>query len=239
MKTAILYSGHARTFARTCANHRWMLYRHFGDFEIFASLVDDKDGGDMAALLRHYYPGRAHVELVSQPEHIPLPAGCPDESTYRQGQPFTHEPYWISVPPQGVLKQLWHLQRVWTFFEEGDLRTHDRIVRVRPDLWFHSLRPPFTPAPNDAFVPWWGRFGGQNDRFAIMGWRAADRYFTTFDRLDESIKAGAPLHPESLISHSLESAVVRRIEVEFSTLRNNGEMRPPEITAADIAAGIG
>ena len=44
MKTALLYSGHARTFARTFANHRWMLYRHFSDFEIFASLVDDADG---------------------------------------------------------------------------------------------------------------------------------------------------------------------------------------------------
>lgn len=240
MKTAILYSGHARTFARTFANHRWMLYRHFSDFAIFASLVADADGENMRKLLVDAYGSKAKVELVKQPDHIPLPAGCPAEESWRLGQPFMHEPYWISVSPQAVLKQLWHLERVWDFAieETTDDRFADIIVRVRPDIWFHSLRVPAQLLPRDALVPWWGQFGGVNDRFAVLGYRAAASYFRAFSEAPAAIAQGAPLHPESLVAHAIRSELVRRIAVEFSTVRTNGEIRPPEISAADIAQGV-
>jgi len=155
-----------------------------------------------------------------------------------QGRPYTHEPYAISVSPQAVLAQLWQLNECWKLFERtrGDT-CYDTIVRCRPDLWFHSFQPPPKTYARDAHVPSWGRFGGVNDRFAILGHDAAPRYFKTFSSLDILWGEGCPIHPESLVSAALEegrATVVPLKSCEFSTLRKNGEMRPPEITAVDL-----
>ena len=66
--------------------------------------------------------------------------------------------------------------------------------------------------------------------------------FQTFAKLQKLIDAGCPIHPESLVKASLRDGycIVRdNLAVEFSTLRKTGEMRPPEISAIDIAhAGL-
>jgi hypothetical protein len=240
MKTAILYSGHARTFAQCAANHKWMLWRHFPDAHIFASLVDDDDAQRFRAVCLHYGvpEERLHVELVKQPDHIPLPEGCPPEDSYTRGRPFMHEPYAISVPPQAVLKQLWHLQRAWLFADTFN-EEFDCYVRVRPDLWFHSfaMKPAIIYGAL-AFVPWWGRFGGVNDRFAVLGPLAARRYFATFHYVGKMIEQGCPLHPESLVAESLAGCHVRKLAVEFSTIRKGEPARAPEVLACDIAEGL-
>jgi hypothetical protein len=259
MKTALLYSGHARTFAYCAPNHRWMVWRHFKDAHVFASLVDDSDADLFRTRCKSLGvpQDHIHVELVRQPEHIPLPAGCPAEGSYIEGQNFMHEPYAISVPPQAVLKQLWHLNRVWQFASES-VESFDCYVRIRPDLWFHSFtRPDFCGVktidgkikleyeiqPVSAFVPWWGRFGGVNDRFAILGAKAAQAYFTTYRNIEAMIDEGCALHPESLVARGLTYgtsgiAVVHKMAVEFSTVRKDGKWRPPEISAGDIAEGL-
>jgi hypothetical protein len=239
MKTAILISGHARTFARCYRNQKWQVFRHFDDPYFFVSVVDDEDAEAMELLRKDYLADRVFIERVKQPDHIALPAGCPPEESWRLGQPFMHEPYAISVPPQAVLKQLWHLGRVWDFFTRDNAITDfDRFVRVRPDLWFHSYTPPVFD--DVAFVPWWGRFGGCNDRFAILSPRAANAYFSAFDNAPHLIAQGCPLHPESLVRATLgmDFIRVRKLAVEFSTLRKNGEMRQPEYLMGDIAEGL-
>src|SRR5690606_40937404 len=91
--------------------------------------------------------------------------------------------------------------------------------------------------PMMALTPWWGRFGGVNDRFAILGYHAACAYFTTYSRAQAFLESGCPLHPESLIKASLEAAGCRfddTLDVSFSTLRANGERRFPEIMLQDL-----
>jgi hypothetical protein len=130
---------------------------------------------------------------------------------------------------------------------------YDVIIRCRPDLWFHSFETPdfgtrehsqagetFTlpmhiPRQATAYVPWWGKFGGSNDRFAMMGPISAHSYFTTYSRIPELAQDGCPIHPESLIHASIATNEIKPLFAEFSTLRTNGEMRGPEISTIDLA----
>jgi hypothetical protein len=166
-----------------------------------------------------------------------MPAGVPDESTWRSGACFTHEPYAISVPPQAVLRQLWQLNETWKLYMRSGDFGHDTFLRIRPDLWMHSFCGGAKPLSIIAATPWWGRFGGINDRLAVMGPRAAAAYFTTFEHIPDLIAAGCPLHPETLVRASIESAgchVSDGLLAEFSTLRSNGESRGPEISPIDF-----
>ncbi len=96
------------------------------------------------------------------------------------------------------------------------------------------------PVRDIAYCPWWGRFGGVNDRFAIMGWSAAFEYHTTYDKIPSLLSKGCPFHPESLVAASMAEKEIRikPLQTEFSTYRIAGDPRPhrpPEISAGDIA----
>ncbi len=234
MKTVFIYSGGMRSFDRTWRNHQWFIWRHFKDARFYCCTEDDEDAHKVSFL-----PPGATVRKVKQPEMV-MPAGCPP--TWTQGQPYMHEPYAISVPPSAVMGQLWMLREGWRLYEEGGEHA-DLVIRIRPDLWFHSFElssPCLESKPKSyAATPWWGRFGGVNDRFALLRPAAAKNYFTTYDKVAEHIKRGCPLHPESLVWYSLASdspALINdRMKAEFSTLRKSGEMRPPEISLIDLA----
>ncbi len=254
MKAAILISGHMRTFAECLPNIRWMLLRHFPDADFFVSTIEDEDASSFKLLSNHPELVPAHVIHARQPEFV-LPKQCPAK-WQGTNRPFMHEPYAISVSPQAVIGQLWQLQNVWELYSANPVfATHDIVIRLRPDLWFHEfelpieiarsskLAPGLKPAffPNMIFSPWWGRFGGVNDRLGIMGREAALHYFTTFSKISRLVAAGCPLHPESLVRASLEEgdAMFCQLDAVFSTRRKAGEMRPPEILASDIATRAG
>lgn len=134
----------------------------------------------------------------------------------------------------------------------------DTIIRLRADLWFHSFEDPLQhqnvryteggypigravykrePAKDECFTPGWGEFGGINDRFAILGFRAAKSYFTVFDAIPELLADGCPFHPESLVEAALEAGKVdlhRTLKTYFSTERLDGTRRWPEITPMDM-----
>ena len=65
-----------------------------------------------------------------------------------------------------------------------------------------------------------------NDRFAILGARAAEAWFTTYARLGELLALGCPLHQESLVAASLEQfgcKVSETLTADFSFVRQSGE----------------
>jgi len=228
MSTAVLISGHARTFRHTFANQYWMVLRHLDNPTFFVSVVDDADAAGIEEILgRRYEADQFHVERVTQPT-IPEPPGSPE----------FHAPAAIKGTVQGILRQLWHLDRVQEF--AGCLDSFDTVVRLRPDLWFHRFVPPRLALLNLSCVtPYWGSYGGVNDRFAIMGNEAALAYFSTLGALPELLAQGCPLHPESLISRSLELCDVhidRTLQTEFSTLRTTGQLEWPQIEHYDTAA---
>lgn len=245
MKTAIILTGHMRTFDRCLPTLHWCVFRHFPDADFFVSTIADADA-TKAGLLRVKYPfARTEIEAVpEQPDCVAelRAAGVTLPAEWKRGQPYTHEPAPISVHPQAVLRQLWQLRRGWELFQNTAGAEHyDVIIRCRPDLWFHSFTKPemlgVLSGTGWCWSPWWGKFGGINDRFAIMEKGAAPRYFGTYSRIPELMNAGCPLHPESLLAASLdnEPVIAQPLFAEFSTLRASGEMRPPEISMIDLA----
>jgi len=98
-------------------------------------------------------------------------------------------------------------------------------------------------------MPWWGRFGGCNDRMAILGKKAAPIYFNLYNHIESLLKDGCPFHPETLLLAHLERNHVRvkhTLNAMFGTLRlprphpENPkqiiqEMRFPEIQQHEIA----
>lgn len=236
MKTAIILTGAMRSFERCLPNLQWIVFRHFPNAKFYIATEDDEDA-HKADLLKG-----ATVRKVKQPQMI-IPIGCP--TTWTQGMPYMHEPYAISVHPSAVMGQLWMLREGWKLFKEAN-EPAELVIRCRPDLWFHSFEVPpmfvdgknfFTDGRESiASVPWWGRFGGVNDRFALLGAKAAEHYFTTYDKIPRLISEGAPLHPESLVAASLhdgKASICDDMKAEFSTLRKDGQIRYAEITAID------
>ncbi len=247
MKTAVIISGHMRTFAVCLPTFRWQVLRHFGDeIDFYVSTVEDANAPTWK-LLEKAFPHRpVYCEVLPSQPTIPVPPEWGDETKWQANVCHTWEPYAISVSPQAVLRQLWQLNEAWKLYRRSGPTDHTIIIRARPDLWFSGFQMPDSLVAHPtaiidsqkAFTPWWGRFGGINDRFAMLGAEAASNYFRTFTRLPELIAAGAPMHPETLIRASMELAgciVDDTLRVEFSTVRNNGEARAPEIGPIDIA----
>lgn len=234
-----------RSFDKCLPNLQWHVFRHFPGARFYVATQQDEDWTKVAALSNIGHP--CIHRALEQPEMI-IPTGCPSEWT--PGKPYMHEPYHISVDPRAVLGQLWMLREGWRLYQEAN-DPADLIIRCRPDLWFHSFEMPNehdfyiqgNGATNSyldrgAFTPWWGRFGGCNDRFALLGKRAAEHYFTAYDKLPKLMAHGAPLHPETVVAASVrdgECFINDDLKAEFSTLRKSGEMRPPEITLIDLA----
>lgn len=238
-KTAIIMTGHTRTLAKCLPTLQWHVFRLFPDARIFFSTIDDEDFQECEQPVGDWTIDAVKDQPKWEFDHPWVP-----------GTMFTHEPYSISVSPQAVVAQLWQLNEGWRLYLKNTAEQDfaNLFIRCRPDLWFHSFEVPKFPltssghgrevAPWACFTPWWGQFGGSNDRFAIMGREAAEHYFTTFTKLDRLRQEGCPLHPESLVKASLLDGKVDHrpiLKAEFSTLRNNGEMRPPEISGIDIA----
>lgn len=246
MTTAIIITGAMRSADKCLPNLHWFVFRHFPDAKFYIATHDDADA-HKTKLYEEKYPGRVTVKLLTQPEMI-APPGCPTVWN-GAGQPYMHEPYAISVPPAAVLGQLWTLRQGWALFEEAGEPEPTLVIRCRPDLWFHSFVGRHWPARSQtydgvvrqeylAFAPWWGRFGGVNDRFAWLGAEAAKAYFTTYDAIPDLVKRGCPLHPESLVAAALRDGhahVEDFLQAEFSTLRTDGHFRGPEISAIDMA----
>lgn len=224
MKTAVIYSGQARTFGQLFENHWWHVLRKLEDPEFFVSVQDDAQAADMTRLWEKFPPDRVHIEYVEQPT-LPDPA---PESKWLNLYPR-------SSPAQSVLRQLWALNRARLFSVHADL-----VIRLRPDLAFARFE---MPRHRDishlsCHTPWWSRWGGVNDRVAVMGCDAAFHYFTTFTKIDRLRALGCPFHPEQLIAASLEDGRIEpshTLAAEFITVRLDGSHVPMDATQIELA----
>ena len=255
MKTAVLYTGHMRTFAQCLPTQYWQVLRHYApQIDFYVSTIRDEDAESWKLLEKLFPSAKVFVEVVPEQPQLALPAGLPPESAWREGACFSWEPFAISVPPQAVLRQLRQLNETWKLYKRSGEFGHTTILRMRPDTWMHGFVPVSAeraqtlstgrntyvapaPFPGCAETPWWGRFGGINDRMAVLGEKAAEAYFTTFERVPALVASGCPFHPESLVCASLTAAGCppsHKLKAEFSTLRKNGECRSPEISPIDF-----
>lgn len=238
MKTAVLYSGHMRSFRHCLENHCHQVFRHFPEADYFLSTVEDEDSSSVD-LLKECFSGQVREISVHplQPP-FPLPPSVPADlarGDRKQGSPFE-----IVATPQGVIGQYWQLQNVWNLVPQD--HDYECFIRIRPDIYFHEFTRTAPSFELDAHLPWWGRWGGCNDRFGLMGALAAEQYFTTFSRLTELTEMGCPLHPESLLKFSLERrgcVLHEKLKTSFSKMGRDGKiLRGPEVDAIDIVHAL-
>lgn len=222
MKTCVLISGQTRSFASVLKNLNWQVFRRLENPTFFVSVADDAQAADAYLLEGYGYP--VHIERVTQPK-LPEPpfSAC-------SGAPYTPTPNNQTVV-QSILRQLWAYQRVWAFMKEKSNGQFETFVRCRPDLHFHRFdMPKFAhlgiPGSGDFFGPWKATCGGVNDRFSLMGPVAASAYFNALDALPELLKAGCPLHPETIQKAALERAgctISNTLLAEFTCIRLPGK----------------
>lgn len=258
MKTAVLISGHTRTFGIDAVyrSQKWHVFNQLPDPHFFCSVVNDAQASALDRLIAEY--GASHVFI----EKIPAQPDCEAElgvdkatlAAFTAFAPYALAPH---ASPQTILRALWHQQQTWKWHlanlqPELGAPKFDLYVRHRPDLFFHRLQVPEI-APADVCVPYWGSYGGINDRFAIMGHDAARHYFTAYSRVSEMLMDGCPMHPETLSGAVLDSSPVRvrpTLIAEFTGIRlpnaeGKCEAVPAVITEQDhfrhraaLAAGL-
>ena len=234
MKTVVIYSGQARTFARTYPNQKWFLLRRLVNPVFFVSVADDADAKSME-VLRKDWP-EVHIEYVNPPKLEEPPFALTDAAPYSITPTRTPD----IGPLQGIMRQLWHNSRAWKFFtENAKMDEFTSIVRCRPDLHFQHYREAlWTPAPREAITPRWGTYGGVNDRFAIMGREAAQAWLTAYDVLPALLEKGCPFHPETLIAAALENAgcfSTPGLDAWFAFRRTDGSFEHPIVLPQDFA----
>jgi len=104
----------------------------------------------------------------------------------------------------------------------------DFAVRVRGDtMYYNPVESSTSWKKSVLYVPRFSSFWGACDRFAYGDREVMGKYHTILDRLPEFIEAGACFHPESLVLRATGCAITRT-DVLFSTVRNSGEVRPPQ-----------
>lgn len=237
LKTVVIISGQLRSFAECLPSQRWQVYRRLTNPVFFVSCAKD-DQAQEAELLKRYYP-EVHIEHIEQPKQLLVPKW--DEPKVPQAA----HPFPPSTDAQGILKQLWSLNRAWEFIGSA-VEKGDWVIRQRPDLLMRRFERPnaYDGGANRggmfsdmAYLPAWSRWGGVNDRFGIMGASAAKAYFTTFQRVQELCDEGCPLHPESLVMGSMEKDhinIQNTLVAEFDTLRMDGMVIRSDANVTDI-----
>jgi hypothetical protein len=209
---AVLISGQMRTLDKTVTS----IKECYPNADFFVHAVQDKDS-DKAFLLR---PKALCIEPQSEMSER-------KEYTWQLGRGCQGV--------QGVLKQLWGLDRCWQLYESSGVQ-YDWVVRCRADLKILKRSEDPHQLPPAVYIPKFCNFFGYNDRFAFGPHAAMKRYFTRRTLLDQYINEGNIFHPESFLAWTLKGLPVARTNVVFSTLRENGVLTQPVYKAewADV-----
>lgn len=225
MKTAVLISGQLREFARCYPTQRWQVYRRHEPCEFFLVIQRQPDADEILTPLLRDYPGKVHVLQLDDPD-LPI---SPAVSKGWHEAPFAN-----AAPAKNLLLQHWYQEQVWRFYVEKsgwhrDATQHRLVIRQRADNFFHE----YEPAPNAGldravYTPWWGTFGGLNDRFALIYPKAAPDYFGVYGKIEAALAAGAPFHPETLLRYSCAGWHCWHVHTIFSTARPKGHPQYPQ-----------
>lgn len=210
MKIAILMSGQMRTLDVCADSFRRCVLDPMSaeaDVTVYCAAAADED----AHKAYEHLPAGSRISIDEQPTL--------DEANYllRSGKGV--------CGVQSVLKQFWSWLRVWELAQGDDF---DFAVRVRGDaMYYNPVESSTSWKKNTLYVPRFSSFWGVCDRFGYGDREIMRKYHTILERLPEFMDAGAAFHPESLVIRATDCAI-ERTNVLFSTVRNTGEVRPPQ-----------
>lgn len=237
MKTAVLLSGQLRSIARTWPMIRWHVLRHYPACEFFIVVQDTPEVQFVDTLRAELGAGRVHVDARPDPD-------LSEFLTPQLSTAYHWAPYANAAPAHQLLLQHHYQAEVWKLLcSVSNPESFGTFIRLRGDNLFHDFTPPARDATffNTCYTPRWARFGGLNDRCAVMGEEAAHAYFNVWGAIPALLAEGCPFHPETLLKAQLERENVRiceTLDTHFSTLRVDGRVRhwTSEVLPCDIAA---
>lgn len=226
MKTAVIISGEARTFKACWPTQYWQVYRHLEDVHFFVHVAADDQANDMTLIWKHFPVSSARIAVDNPPVDLWAP---PANAAFGA-------PYFVHPDLGRIIRQWWHWREAWRMLQQSD-QVFDRVIRMRPDNYFQAKVEPREPLARSGFFPWWGRWGGENDRFAILGIEATLAYSLLFENVGELLNQGCPLHPETMLAAQLEhhEIGIQHADFEFATQRMDGTRREPEYTPRELA----
>lgn len=250
MKTAVIISGQTRTFARCLPSLYFHVFRKLENPHFYASVANDSDASAIDLLRTQYPDAPVFIEKVDQPTLAEPPLALADFAPYAITPTRTPG----IGPLQGILRQQWHMSRAYKFAMANGAGDADMFIRCRPDLHFHNLQLEVTknvqweetryvigllPTTHSAYTPYWGNYGGVNDRFALLGKDAAKAYFETYDNLAAMLSEGCPFHPETLVAYAMTRAGItihRTLTAEFAFRRPDGSFDHMVVLPQELAA---
>lgn len=148
-----------------------------------------------------------------------------------QRQPDIYRDDWASV--RNHLHQLASLKRAWPLIEQAR-PGFDRVLFIRPDLFYHDDFPlariaPLLSAPNAIALPDWGGFRGLNDRLAFAGMEAARHYANRLDLIPD-FTAKQPIRPERMLARALflGGCTAMALPVRATRVRADGRRHPED-----------
>jgi len=205
---ALLFSGQVRTLD-VCLDS---IKRVFPDSDVYAHAYSDEDTPKLELL----DPVRAVIEPSKEmPER--------KEYTWQTGR-------WC-YGVQGMLKQLWSLKRSWEIYANTK-HQHKWIARCRYDIqYFSQLEPDIESWDCDIILPKHDNWWGYNDRFGIIKYEVAERYFTRLNFLDAYINKGGTMHHETFFKSVMEPYRVMRTNLTHKTIRKDGTVVEPTYRA--------
>jgi len=234
LKIVIAYFGITRSLPDTLSSIQENVVescRQFAQTESIAHLYDLKNVKNTRSDENTPVDRHAYKQLdLDQIEHA-TPNSAPIRETISRIKGYGD--YWDDEGQSlsNLIHQLHSLSHVT---EMARNRNADVVVFCRPDILYHDsfssgLKKALNAKKELALLPYWQQYqGGYNDRFAICrGSQAISAYGSRLKyALDYCMLTGQPLHSESLLRFSLETANirVRMLNVTGSRVRANGIM---------------
>jgi len=229
-------TGSLEMLPRCIPTHCWHLLRHLPPGDLIVSSANDQHAGN-ASVLEQRLPGWRILKHR---------LGDADGWTARMRDwglvPAVHSALGTQLPsaeaPETVLRELWLRQQAWQQLRLASPNTrHDRIIHLKAHLWMRAGDLPGKVATQEALTPWWGRQGGCNPDFALLGEQAAEAYFGVFRKLPQLLRAGVPLHVPSLLLASLSAGGLRlgqTLRVEYSPLFRGKNLQEVDFSPLDL-----
>lgn len=220
MKTALCFTGTARSLEFTYKNLKNNLIESLGDCDIIALIADNPH-----AYKVEKYLDITKIKIIKEENY--------DINSMRFNPTYYSRP---TTSPQIYLKMIHARSACRELLELHEIENnvvYDRVIFSRLDVKYFNQVGPFLKDLNleeHIYVPdfhntFGGVINGYNDRFAVGNRKKMDTYFRIPESLNEFIDSGQVIHAETTLKWHLEknSINVDFIPVRFSRVRPGGE----------------
>ena len=220
MKTALCFTGTARSLEYTYENLKHNLIDSLGDCDVIALIADNPHAHKVEK-----YLDVTKLKIVKEKDH--------DIDSLKFNPTYYSRP---TTSPQIYLKMI-HARAdcrdLLELYENENNVVYDRVIFSRMDVkYFNQVGPVLNELnlEKSIYVPdfhntFGGIINGYNDRFAVGSREKMDTYFRIPESLNQFVDSGQELHAETTLKWHLRRNLINVdfIPLRFSRVRPGGE----------------